>query len=49
MAIAHPGYEKIYSVDGYAMRSNSLKITTLYVMVRQMNGLASMSIAFSST
>lgn len=25
MAIAHPGYEKIYSVDGYAMHSNSLK------------------------
>lgn len=25
MAIAHPGHEKIYSVDGYAMRSNSLK------------------------
>ena len=25
MAIAHPGHEKIYSVDGYATRSTSLK------------------------
>lgn len=25
MAIAHPGHEKIYSVDGYATRSGSLK------------------------
>lgn len=49
MAIAHPGHEKIYSADGYAARSTVLKITTLYVTVRQMNGLASMSTASSST
>ena len=49
MAIAHPGHEKIYSVEGYATRSGSLKDNYLCAMARPTNGRAPTPTASSST